>query len=101
MMWLTLYGSADWLTEDEISNYHTFTIPYGPKFNAKRIERLCYTRDLRKLLSRDTGINSKLTELRSTQCRVEPARREKRLSSPSPGFRKTSHAPSDAWFLVC
>jgi hypothetical protein len=39
---------ADWLTEDEVSNYHTFTIPYGEKFNAKRIEKLCYTRDLRK-----------------------------------------------------
>ncbi|KAH6619681.1 hypothetical protein B0J18DRAFT_251413 [Chaetomium sp. MPI-SDFR-AT-0129] len=37
---------ADWLTEDEVSNYHTFTIPYGERFNAKRIEKLCYTRDL-------------------------------------------------------
>jgi hypothetical protein len=37
---------ADWFTEDEISNYHTFTIPYGPKFHAKRIEKLCYTKDL-------------------------------------------------------
>jgi hypothetical protein len=92
MMWLTLYGSADWLTEDEVSNYHTFTIPYGPKFNAKRIEKLCYTRDLCKLLSGDTNANSELTGLLSAQCRVEPARRERRLSSPSPGFRKTSHA---------
>lgn len=39
---------ADWFTEEEISNYHTFTIPYGPKFHAKRIEKLCYTRDLRQ-----------------------------------------------------
>ncbi|KAK3310531.1 uncharacterized protein B0T15DRAFT_481869 [Chaetomium strumarium] len=37
---------ADWLTEEEVSNYHTFTIPYGPRFHAKRIEKLCYTRDL-------------------------------------------------------
>ena len=96
MMWLTWYGSADWLTEDEVSNYHTFTIPYGPKFNAKRIEKLCYTRDLRKSLSGDTGVNLNLTELLSAQCRVEPARRKRRLSSPSPGFRKTSHASIDA-----
>lgn len=39
---------ADWLIEDEISNYHTFTIPYGPRFNPKKIEKLCYTRDLCK-----------------------------------------------------
>ncbi|KAL7787534.1 ankyrin repeat-containing domain protein [Trichoderma ceciliae] len=37
---------ADWLSEEDISNYHTFTVPYGEKFNAKRIEKLCYTRDL-------------------------------------------------------
>ncbi|KAL2022786.1 hypothetical protein VTK56DRAFT_4602 [Thermocarpiscus australiensis] len=37
---------ADWFTEEEVSDYHTFTIPYGPKFHAKRIEKLCYTRDL-------------------------------------------------------
>ncbi|KAK3906939.1 hypothetical protein C8A05DRAFT_40270 [Staphylotrichum tortipilum] len=37
---------ADWMPEEEVSNYHTFTIPYGIKFNAKRIEKLCYTRDL-------------------------------------------------------
>ncbi|KAJ4295986.1 hypothetical protein N0V88_004688 [Collariella sp. IMI 366227] len=37
---------ADWFTEEEVSNYHTFTIPYGPRFHAKRIEKLCYTRDL-------------------------------------------------------
>ena len=37
---------ADWLSEEEVSNYHTFTIPYGEKFHAKRIEKLCYTRDL-------------------------------------------------------
>lgn len=37
---------ADWGNEDEVSNYHTFTVPYGPKFHAKKIEKLCYTRDL-------------------------------------------------------
>ncbi|KAK1776822.1 hypothetical protein QBC45DRAFT_394854 [Copromyces sp. CBS 386.78] len=37
---------ADWVDEEEVSNYHTFTIPYGPKFHAKKIEKLCYTRDL-------------------------------------------------------
>jgi hypothetical protein len=39
---------ADWVNEDDVSNYHTFTVPYGPRFNAKRIEKLCYTRDLRE-----------------------------------------------------
>ena len=65
MIWLTLCGRADWLNEDEISNYNTFTIPYGPKFNAKRIEKLCYTRDLRKSLSGDTNVLPKLTGLLS------------------------------------
>lgn len=37
---------ADWLSEEDVSNYHTFTVPYGQKFHAKRIEKLCYTRDL-------------------------------------------------------
>ncbi|KAK4105306.1 ankyrin [Parathielavia hyrcaniae] len=37
---------ADWFNEDEVSNYNTFTVPYGPRFHAKRIEKLCYTRDL-------------------------------------------------------
>ncbi|KAH9887785.1 ankyrin repeat protein [Xylariomycetidae sp. FL2044] len=37
---------ADWVDEDEVSNYHTFTIPYGARFHAKKIEKLCYTRDL-------------------------------------------------------
>jgi hypothetical protein len=41
---------ADWFHDEDVSNYHTFTIPYGEKFNAKRIEKLCYTRDLRKPL---------------------------------------------------
>ncbi|KAI8633475.1 ankyrin repeat protein [Xylariaceae sp. FL1651] len=37
---------ADWVDEDEVSNYHTFTVPYGIKFHAKKIEKLCYTKDL-------------------------------------------------------
>lgn len=37
---------AEWVNEDDVSNYHTFTIPYGIKFHAKKIEKLCYTRDL-------------------------------------------------------
>lgn len=37
---------ADWLSEEDVSNYHTFSVPYGEKFHAKRIEKLCYTRDL-------------------------------------------------------
>jgi ankyrin repeat protein len=37
---------AEWVQEDEVSNYHTFTIPYGPKYNPKRIEKLLFTKDL-------------------------------------------------------
>jgi hypothetical protein len=37
---------AEWVEEDEVSNYHTFTVPYGPGFNARRIEKLLYTKDL-------------------------------------------------------
>ncbi|KAE8375542.1 ankyrin repeat-containing domain protein [Aspergillus bertholletiae] len=36
----------EWMEGDEYSNYHTMTIPYGPKFHAKKIERLVYTKDL-------------------------------------------------------
>lgn len=37
---------AEWVEEDDVSNYHTFTVPYGPKYNAKRIEKLLFTKDL-------------------------------------------------------
>lgn len=37
---------AEWVEEDEVSNYHTVTIPYGPKYHAKRIEKLLFTKDL-------------------------------------------------------
>lgn len=36
----------EWAYDDEVSNYHSFTVPYGPKYNAKRIEKLLYTKDL-------------------------------------------------------
>ncbi|KAJ0423554.1 hypothetical protein BJY00DRAFT_321678 [Aspergillus carlsbadensis] len=37
---------AEWVEQDEVSDYHTFTIPYGPKFHARKIEKLLYTKDL-------------------------------------------------------
>ncbi|RDW69000.1 ankyrin repeat protein [Aspergillus mulundensis] len=37
---------AEWVEEDEVSDYHTFTIPYGPKYHARNIEKLLYTKDL-------------------------------------------------------
>ncbi|KAJ5713430.1 uncharacterized protein N7483_010611 [Penicillium malachiteum] len=36
----------EWQADDQISSYHTFTIPYGRRFNAKSIEKLLYTKDL-------------------------------------------------------
>jgi ankyrin repeat protein len=37
---------AEWVEEDEVSNYHTVGIPYGPKYYAKKIEKLLFTKDL-------------------------------------------------------
>lgn len=37
---------AEWVDADELSSYHTFSIPYGPKYNARSIEKLLYTKDL-------------------------------------------------------
>ncbi|EEP76366.1 predicted protein [Uncinocarpus reesii 1704] len=37
---------AEWVEDEDVSNYHTFTIPYGPKYTAKKIERLFYKKDL-------------------------------------------------------
>ncbi|KAI2134268.1 hypothetical protein LOY86_006541 [Ophidiomyces ophidiicola] len=37
---------AEWVEEEDVSNYHTFTIPYGPKYTAKKIEKLLYKKDL-------------------------------------------------------
>ncbi|KAJ5684217.1 uncharacterized protein N7477_000562 [Penicillium maclennaniae] len=36
----------EWQEEDQVSNYHTFTIPYGRRYNARNIERLLYSKDL-------------------------------------------------------
>lgn len=37
---------AEFVDAEEVSNYHTFTIPYGPRFHARKIEKLLYTKDL-------------------------------------------------------
>lgn len=37
---------AEWMQDDEVSNYNTFSIPYGPKFHASKIQRLLYTKDI-------------------------------------------------------
>ncbi|KFY42964.1 hypothetical protein V494_02145 [Pseudogymnoascus sp. VKM F-4513 (FW-928)] len=37
---------ADWAEEDQVSNYHTMVVPYGKRFNARKIERVLYTKDL-------------------------------------------------------
>ncbi|CAK7202192.1 hypothetical protein SEUCBS139899_004914 [Sporothrix eucalyptigena] len=37
---------AEWITPEDVNNYDTFVLPYGRKYHAKRIEKLCYTRDL-------------------------------------------------------
>jgi ankyrin repeat protein len=40
------FSVAEWVEEDDVSNYHTFTVPYGAKYNAKKIEKLLFTKDL-------------------------------------------------------
>ncbi|KAF2791145.1 ankyrin [Melanomma pulvis-pyrius CBS 109.77] len=37
---------AEWVDAEDVSDYHTFTIPYGAQFHAKKIEKLLYTKDL-------------------------------------------------------
>lgn len=37
---------ADWVNAEDVSGYHTFTIPYGPKFHARKIEKLLFTKDM-------------------------------------------------------
>lgn len=32
--------------DEEVSNYHSISIPYGPKYHAKKIEKLLFTKDL-------------------------------------------------------
>ncbi|KAL4878116.1 hypothetical protein BJY04DRAFT_221473 [Aspergillus karnatakaensis] len=36
----------DWLEEDEVSNYHTLKLPYGKRYDARKIEKLLFTKDL-------------------------------------------------------
>ncbi|PNS15755.1 hypothetical protein CAC42_4207 [Sphaceloma murrayae] len=36
----------EWLDEEPESNYHTFTVPYGPKYHAKKIEKMLYAKDM-------------------------------------------------------
>lgn len=38
--------TPEWVEDEEISDYHTFSVPYGEKFTAKRIEKLLYAKDL-------------------------------------------------------
>ncbi|KAF2233250.1 ankyrin repeat protein [Viridothelium virens] len=52
---------AEWVEGDEVSNYHTFTVPYGPKYNAKKIEKLLYTKDL--LLNAEWNNEDRLREV--------------------------------------
>ncbi|OAG06714.1 ankyrin [Paraphaeosphaeria sporulosa] len=37
---------AEWVEQEDVSDYHTFTIPYGQPYHAKKIEKLLYTKDL-------------------------------------------------------
>lgn len=37
---------AEWAEQEEVSSYHTMTVPYGPKYQAARINRLLYAKDL-------------------------------------------------------
>ncbi|KAK2757575.1 hypothetical protein FQN54_004544 [Arachnomyces sp. PD_36] len=36
----------DWIDEEDVSNYHTFTLPYGPRYHAKKIEKLLFGKDI-------------------------------------------------------
>ncbi|MCJ1312534.1 hypothetical protein MMC25_006208 [Agyrium rufum] len=36
----------EWVYDDGISNYHTMIVPYGPKYHARKIEKLLYTKDI-------------------------------------------------------
>ncbi|CZT02079.1 related to ankyrin [Rhynchosporium agropyri] len=37
---------AEWVIQEDVSSYHTMTVPYGPKYNAAKINRLLYAKDL-------------------------------------------------------
>ncbi|RFU35722.1 hypothetical protein B7463_g570, partial [Scytalidium lignicola] len=36
----------DWDYQEEVSSYHTMTVPYGPKYTSSKINRLLYAKDL-------------------------------------------------------
>lgn len=37
---------AEWVDQEDVASYHTMTVPYGPKYQASRINRLLYAKDL-------------------------------------------------------
>ncbi|TAQ87996.1 hypothetical protein B7494_g3670 [Chlorociboria aeruginascens] len=37
---------AEWVEEEEVSSYHSMTVPYGPKYQPRKINRLLYAKDL-------------------------------------------------------
>ena len=37
---------AEWDVDEEASNYHSVSIPYGPNYHARKIEKLLFTKDL-------------------------------------------------------
>ncbi|KAG0652383.1 Ankyrin-3 [Hyphodiscus hymeniophilus] len=37
---------AEWVEQEDVSSYHTMTVPYGPKYHAAKINRLLYAKDL-------------------------------------------------------
>lgn len=39
---------AEWITDDSISGYSSFTLPWGPRYSPKKIERLLFQQDLLK-----------------------------------------------------
>lgn len=78
---------ADWADEAEVSNYHTFTIPYGPRLHAKKIEKLCYTRDLRSSLLCVISLGQRQADLPcSPECGMESIQRERGIPAQTPCF---------------
>ncbi|KAH8704467.1 hypothetical protein GQ44DRAFT_831459 [Phaeosphaeriaceae sp. PMI808] len=37
---------AEWVELNDVSDYHTFTIPYGPTYHPRKIEKMLYGKDL-------------------------------------------------------
>ena len=52
----------EWVYDDEVSNYHSFTVPYGPKYHAKKIEKLLYTKDMLLNTGKSLIMNIRTTE---------------------------------------